>query len=166
MSGVTTPAKFRSLTATRSFEVEELVLVPITSTIFMKKQTDSVPSGSVFVKTYKDPKGVVFNIVLHPSGGMKMPKVETSTGVGGLKQTPHSFVIPFWLVQDSGDQGVCNMKLKVMKSKVVPSVPVPVLTNKCAIKKGDVLKAQLASFMPKRKVDGESAAEAKKRKTR
>ena len=59
-----------------------------------------------------------------------------------------------------------SKKLKVMKSKVVPSVPVPVLTNKCAIKKGDVLKAQLASFMPKRKVDGESAAEAKKRKTR
>ena len=118
LSGVTTPARFRSPTATRSFEVEELVLVPLTSTICMKKQTEAVQSGSVFVKTYKDPKGVVFNIVLVPSGGMKMPKVETSTGVGGLKQTPHSFVIPFWLVQDSGDHGVHNMKLKVMKSKV------------------------------------------------
>ena len=163
LSGVITPMKLRALTATRSFEAEELVLAPLTSTIYMKKQTDIVQGGSLLMKTYKDPKGVTFNIVLAPSGGIKMSKTETNTGVAGLKQAPSSFVIPFWLVQDSGEHGTPNMKLKNIKSTAVPSVSVPVLTNKCAINKGDVLSAHMASFMPKRKVDDEPDALAAKK---
>ena len=155
--------KLRALTATRSFEAEELVLVPLTSTIYMKKQTDIVQGGSLLMKTYKDPKGVTFNIVLAPSGGIKMSKTETNTGVGGLKQAPSSFVIPFWLVQDSGEHGTPNMKLNNIKSTAISSVSVPVLTNKCAINKGDVLSAHMASFMPKRKVDDEPDALAAKK---
>lgn len=163
LSGVITPVKLRALTVTRSFEAEELVLVPLSSAIYLKKQTDIVQCGHVFMKTYKDPKGLTFNIVLAPSGGIKMPKAETNTGVGGLKQAPSSLVIPFWLVQDSGEHGTPNMKLKTVKSTAVPSVHVPILTNKCAINKGDVLSAQLASLMPKRKVDDVPAAPAAKK---
>eukprot|EP00959_Pyramimonas_sp_CCMP1952_P264835 5537480-Pyramimonas_sp.AAC.1 len=55
------------------------------------------------------------------------------------------------------------MKVKNIKATAAPSVPVPVLANKCAISKGDVLSAQMASLMPKRKVYDVPAAPAAKK---
>eukprot|EP00959_Pyramimonas_sp_CCMP1952_P272636 5699564-Pyramimonas_sp.AAC.1 len=55
------------------------------------------------------------------------------------------------------------MKLKTAKSTAAPSVSVPILTNKCAINKGGVLSAQLASLMPKRNVGDVPAAPAAKK---
>eukprot|EP00959_Pyramimonas_sp_CCMP1952_P118395 2475746-Pyramimonas_sp.AAC.1 len=55
------------------------------------------------------------------------------------------------------------MKLKTTKSTAAPSASAPALTNKCTINKGDVLSAQLAAFMPQRKVDDAPAAPAAKK---
>ena len=54
------------------------------------------------------------------------------------------------------------MKVVTMKSKVVPSVSVQVLTNKSDVAKGDALIAPLASLMPKRKAEDAPAPAVKK----
>eukprot|EP00959_Pyramimonas_sp_CCMP1952_P022073 464069-Pyramimonas_sp.AAC.1 len=54
----------------------------------MKKSNEDSPNGSVFVKSYKDLKGSIFNIVLLPTGGMKMPRVHANAGVRGAGKRP------------------------------------------------------------------------------
>ena len=161
LSGVTSPVKLRSLITTRAFKAGGIVLVPVTTSILIKKPSETVPTGSVFVRSYKDPKGATFNILLHPSGGIKMPKTEPKTGIGGLKQTPSSFIIPFWLVQDSGSSAP-NMKVMTIKTDT-HAVSIQVLTNKIDVKKGEVLSAPLAALLPKRKAEDAPAAPAAKK---
>eukprot|EP00959_Pyramimonas_sp_CCMP1952_P095078 1988511-Pyramimonas_sp.AAC.1 len=94
ITGVTSPVQYRSITTARAFKAGEIVLVLLTESIALKKPNEDSPNGGACVKSYKGLKGTNFNIVLPPTGGMKMPGVQANTGVWGAGKGP-------WLLNHS-----------------------------------------------------------------
>eukprot|EP00959_Pyramimonas_sp_CCMP1952_P363108 7603591-Pyramimonas_sp.AAC.1 len=128
----------------------------------MKRPNEDSPNGSVFVKSYKDLKGTMFNIALLPTGGMKMPKAQANAMAGGLAKAPGPLIIPFWFAQESAPKLNANVKVVIMKSDAMPSASAQVLTNESDVAKGGALIAPLASLMPKRKAEEAPAPAVKK----
>ena len=163
LKATTSPIKHRMVEATRKIAKGDLVLVPLTSTIVLKKIIDDVPIGNVFLKVYKDPKGNDYNVVLTPSGGLKPPKEDNPTGIMGLKQQPSSVLIPFWLVKDSSKDDEINLVVKNIACDKFPAIKVPVFVNKKAIEPGDVLYASMQPLAPKATPDAIVATHPKKK---
>ena len=154
------PIASRSLQAKAAIGKDQLVLVPLTTTIYLKK-LDDVYDG-VLLKTYKDMKNSKFNVIL--SRCIKIPKAESATGIGGLKEQPGMLLVPFWLVKDPLSDGSANLALKYISPSCYPELKIPVFTNKVDIAEGDVIYGSVAP-KPKAKAKASTAPPAKKART-
>ena len=138
LSAVVSPMKYRALQVNRSFDKDELTLVPLTPSIGLKKQTDDVSIGSICLKTYTDPiKKITYNVVLSPFIKLQQDN-HSSTGIGGLREVAPSVAVPFWLITE-GTAATVNMALKHMSTDM--GVKVPVLSNSKKLAAGDTLRA-------------------------
>ena len=149
LSATISPTKFRQLEATKKFNKDEIVLVPLTTTIALKKVEDDIASGSVLLKEYKSPKGATFNVVLSPGGGIRFPKEDFVTGIGGLVEKPQKLLCPFWLVKEASVDGDANLVAKRLTCATFPQLQIPVLTNKKVVDVGDVLVSPHCALAPK-----------------
>ena len=132
------PLAARGVCAKADYKAGALVLVPITSSIVVKKLSDTVPPHAVLLqKIYKHVRTKeVFNVVLQPSGGLKMPSstgADQSTGVGALRPVSFLMVALYWLVARGSAP---NMVVKKIQAQYID---IPVLVNKTNIKKGEEL---------------------------
>ena len=73
LSATTSPAKCRYLGAKKFFR-EEIVLVPLTTAMVLKKIEDYALGGAVYFDEYACPSGTTFKAALSPSGGVMIPK--------------------------------------------------------------------------------------------
>ena len=138
LSAVVSPMKYRALQVKKSFDKDELTLVPLTSSISLKKQTDDVAIGNICLKTYTDQaKKITYNVVLSPLIKLQQDN-HSSTGIGGLKEVAPSVAVPFWLITD-GTAATVNMALKHVSTDM--GVKVPVLVNSKKLAAGDTLRA-------------------------
>ena len=138
LSAVVSPMKYRALQVNRSFDKDELTLVPLTPSIGLKKQTDDVSIGSICLKTYTDPiKKITYNVVLSPFIKLQQDN-HSSTGIGGLREVAPSVAVPFWLITE-GTAATVNMALKHVSTDM--GVKVPVLSNSKKLAAGDTLRA-------------------------
>ena len=136
------------------------MLVPLTTTILLKR-LDDVNAG-LNLKTYTDLKNSTFNVSLSPC--IKIPKAESATGIGGLKEQPGMLLVPFWLVKDPPSDGAANVILKYITPSCYPELKIPVFTNKVDIAEGDVIYGRLAP-KPKAKAKASTAPPAKRART-
>ena len=89
------PSRFRGVATLRVFDKGELTLVPITLSVALRAAKDGAPTGSVYLKTYTDPKGKEWLVALMASGAMQIPKEDESvTGIGRLKQSVGASMSP------------------------------------------------------------------------
>ena len=147
------PAAARGVRATADYKAGTLVLVPLTSVIKAIKLSDSVPPNAVVLeKFYKHVRTKdVFNVVLMPAGGLKIPTRSDDTGVAALRPASHPMLALYWLV---GRGSAPNMVIKKMEAQ---EISIPVLVNKTNIKKGEALQlpdsTATASDAKRRKLD-------------
>ena len=101
---IVAPTKSRAVHVTKAFEPNALVLVPLTTTISAKKETDSLCSGAVRLQHgFTNPDtSIKYDFVLIPSGGFRLEKAAAEPaamgGFASLKAQSSTLVVPTrWL---------------------------------------------------------------------
>ena len=127
------PAKAQGIFTTRDFAPEELVLVPLTTSIVIKGLAiNEPPVGAVCIGTYKNQATNVTNhVALMRSGGLKS-RVDKGNGT-------YDYVAPLWLVKISpAGAPEPNMFPKAIKLVNAMTI-IPALSNKKFVPKGTEL---------------------------
>jgi hypothetical protein len=146
---VVAPQKERAVFANREFALRELVIVPMTLSISLKKVGDQIPSTALFLKQLFKPialPNVIFKVCLLPK--LNFP-VDASGSSGHTQKTVTSpSVAVFWLVRDTTEKKKANVMLeqKCVKIEIstgevskTASVEIPVYVNTRVLKKGEEL---------------------------
>ena len=129
------PAARRGVRAKRDFEVGALSLVPLTSSVAMKKTGESVSKLAVVIEGVVKVEKVLYNAVLMPwlrydsGAGREAP----SGGFGGLTRALKPCIVPYWLVRASADAKEVNVTTKTVTAG---QLKIKVLVNTKAIEEG------------------------------
>jgi hypothetical protein len=139
ITAIHSPIKYKAVSVKKEFKKDAIGLVPLTTTISLKKATDEINIGNVCLRKYTDPaKHADYNVALMAAGGLRLKREEGGTGIGGLKRVPDQHGVPFWLV------GVCTAKekpnLAVTFVTATNGIKVPILKNTVELKSGDRLR--------------------------
>lgn len=139
ITAIHSPIKYKAVSVKKEFKKDAIGLVPLTTTISLKKATDEINIGNVCLRKYTDPaKHTDYNVALMAAGGLRLKREEGGTGIGGLKRVPDQYGVPFWLV------GVCTAKekpnLAVTFVTATNGIKVPILKNTVELKSGDRLR--------------------------
>ena len=135
------PASKRGVRATRDFAAGDLTLVPLTSSITLKKVGEKIASKqAVVVEHVADVDKERYNAVLMPWVKLPSKEISDASGAGGfgaLKRAEKPCVIPFWLVRDVPVARDATVIFK--KVTLLDKMKVQVITNPKAIAAGTEL---------------------------
>ncbi|CAK0848165.1 unnamed protein product, partial [Prorocentrum cordatum] len=139
ITAIHSPIEYTAVSVKKEFKKDAIGLVPLTTTISLKKATDEINIGNACLRKYTDPaKHTDYNVALMAAGGLKLKREEGGTGIGGLKRVPDQYGVPFWLV------GACTAKekpnLAVTFVTATSGIKVPILKNTVELKSGDRLR--------------------------
>lgn len=162
---VTHPVKAKAVIAKVAILPGKLTLVPITTVITMKKDSETISSGAIVQDKFTLPSGEVRRVVLHPK--FELPKAPGSTGHVVRKASP-PFVAAFWFVKTSLE---ANMTWQTERVEIRDEVvQLPIIRNHVRIAKGEEIRMpqQAAASKPKggavQKTSEAKASAPKKRK--
>ena len=138
ITAIHSPIKYRAVSVKKAFPKDAIGLVPLTTTISIKKAADEIQHGNVCLRKFTDPAtNTEYNVVLMSAGGLKLKREEGGTGIGGLRRTPDQFGVPFWLITVAAEKETPNMAMKLVTA--TNGIKVPILKNTVDLKSGDKL---------------------------
>lgn len=138
ITAIYSPIRYKAVSVKKAFQKDAIGLVPLTTTIAIKKAADEIQHGNVCLRKFTDPAtDTAYNVVLMSAGGFKLKRDEGGTGIGGLKRLPDQFGVPFWLITVADEKEMPNMAMKLVTA--TNGIKVPILKNTVDLKSGDKL---------------------------